>query len=450
MILSRNIFNQTTLGQYDFGLQQIELNNTDNRKTVEDIERIIRTQDLSTLSATEFEIFKTYKHETTHLIDGTSTLWGMEYTSRMYNWFNTPSETYLKVLSLNDAEIQMHSKLLSPRSEPNRFLKLKYSLEHDKHCGVFVHMHYLNEYNVVLQSTPITMLSLLEGHAFSQEQLLACEFYERNDDIVSITLLENSVEREISNLSGSEYSCFLAFINQLFPDLKLSHKLLIMILISRFSLNAPTFFIASFPEYILSHIFPGAPQELVSALKMEMARGMHRSTFCFALLLCLAMHSETTKITNSTSLEQMEEVLLKIYQSENESIEDVKSSLHWHWKMQFEMLVKLLSEKNANLASKLSEQLISKNWYFDELNALKLPDFFLSSDDKVEPLNRLEYDMEVHVEEMLEKVVNLETALKDIGVARQHLYPHIYHDWLTRIKSGETGSVYYPEASNGL
>jgi len=214
-----------------------------------------------------------------------------------------------------------------------------------------------------------------------------------------------------------------------------------MILISRFSLNAPTFFIGSFPEYILSHIFSGAPQELISALKMEMSRGMHRSTLCLALLLCLAMHSETTKtITNSTPLEEMEGVLLKIYQSKNKSIEDVKSSLLLQYKLEFELVSELLNEKGAYLAKKLA----------DQLNTLELPDFFLSDGDKAEPSKRIDYDMEAHMDDKLEKVVNLESALKGLGVARQHLYPNVYHDWLNRIKSGETGTVYYPEASNGL
>lgn len=367
----------------------------------------------------------------------------------MYNWFNDPTEMYLKVISLNDAEIQMHSKLLQNPNIAQNFLKLKYSLEHDEQCGVYVHMHYLNEYDGVIQSTPITMLSLIEGHAYSQEQLISCDLYE--DDLVSSNLLVAQVNNDINSLSGSEYSCFLALINQLFPELKLRQKLLIMILISRFSLNAPTFFICSFPEHILSHIFSCAPQELISTLKMEMSRGMHRSTLCLALLLCLAMHSETTKrITNSTTLEEMEEVLLKIYQSNNQSIEDVKSSLLLQYKLEFELLSKLLDEKGAYLAKKLADQFKDKNWYFDDLNTLELPDFFLSNGDKAEPSKRIDYDMEAHMDDKLEKVVNLESALKGLGVARQHLYPHVYQDWLNRIKSGETGTVYYPEVSNGL
>jgi hypothetical protein len=449
--LSRHIFNDQALGQYDFGFQQIQVNNDNIGKTAVDIEGIIKVVNLATLSNLELEIYKTYKHETTHLLDSTSTLWGMEYTCRMYNWFNEPSEKYLKVISLNDAEIQMHLHLLETPSKLSRFIKLKYSLEHDEHCGVFVHMHYLDEYGDIIQSTPISMLSLLEGHAYAQEQLLSCELYEKEVDIVSAALLASKVNEEISSLKGSEYSCFLTLINQLFPELKLRQQLLIMILISRFSLNAPIFFISAFPESILKHVFHGAPKELVSALKMEMLRGMHRSSLCLILLLCLAMYSETTQeIDDSTSLKEMEDVLLHIYQKQGQLISDVKNSLQVQYNLEFELLLKRLDEKGACLANRIATQFQHENWYFDDLSILELPDFFLSNGDIVKPYNRLDFDSEKHFNDKLDMVVGLEKALKEIGITRQHLYPSVYHDWLNRIKSGGFGTVYYPEASNGL
>ncbi|MCP3129771.1 hypothetical protein [Shewanella sp. KJ2020] len=447
--MSRYIFNDQALGQYDFGFQQIQINNDYTGKTAADIEEIIKVVDLGNLSDAELEIYKTYKHETTHLLDSTSTLWGMEYTCRMYNWFNNQSVEYLKVISLNDAEIQMHSYLLKAPSKLRRFLKLKYSLEYDESCGVFLHMHYLDEYGDIIQSTPITMLSLLEGHAYVQEQLLSCELHDKEADIVSSSLLASKVSKDISSLSGSEYSCFLALINQLFPELKLRQQLLIMVLISRFSLNAPMFFICAFPEYILRHVFHGAKLELVSALKMEMSRGMHRSSLCLVLLLCLAMHSETTrKIDDSTSLREMEDVLLKVYQKQGQSIDDVRAMLRFQYNFDFECLLKLLEEKGAYLANSLAIQFKNKDWYFDDFNALELPDFFLSNGDLVKAYNRLDFDSEQHLDDKLRIVVGLEKALKELGVTRQHLYPSVYHDWLNRIKLGEAGG-YYPYASNG-
>lgn len=76
-------------------------------------------------------------------------------------------------------------------------------------------------------------------------------------------------------------------------------------------------------------------------------------------------------------------------------------------------------------------------------------DFFLSNGDLVTPFTRLDFDSGQHLDDKLNIVVGLETALKGIGVTRQHLYPSVYHDWLNKIKSGEIGTTYYPYASNG-
>ncbi|OXX51133.1 hypothetical protein B9J80_14600 [Vibrio sp. V12_P9A6T4] len=60
--MSRYIFNDQALGQYDFGFQQIQINNDYTGKTAADIEKIIKVVNLVNLSDTELEIYKTYKH----------------------------------------------------------------------------------------------------------------------------------------------------------------------------------------------------------------------------------------------------------------------------------------------------------------------------------------------------------------------------------------------------
>ncbi|WP_411683422.1 hypothetical protein, partial [Aeromonas caviae] len=110
--MSGYIFSKRFLGCYDFGFQTIEINNDDTRRSIRQLEDIISVSSPCELSNSDFEIYKTYRHEVTHLIDSTATLWGMEYTLRMHRWFNEKNENNLSVLSLNDAEIQMHNHLL--------------------------------------------------------------------------------------------------------------------------------------------------------------------------------------------------------------------------------------------------------------------------------------------------------------------------------------------------
>ncbi|HFD6680573.1 TPA: hypothetical protein ACS705_000577 [Providencia alcalifaciens] len=443
--MSRLIFSELEFGRYDFGMQSIEINNDHNKKNVHEIANIINSRSLSSFSKEELEIYKTYKHERTHQLDCTATLWGMEYTCRMYNWYNNPSSKYLEVISLNDAEVQMHTKFVSANSEACIFKEVKFSLEYDDMCGVFIKGYYLNNYDEIVHTIAVTMLSLLEGHAYAQEQLIACELYEERNDLVSIRLLENEVKKIINDFKSTEYSCFLAMINCYFPNLKLIQQLRLMILVCRFSLNAPNMFLSIFPEEYIKICFPSAKDEYISSLSMELKRGMHRGTYALILLICLAKYSsKTQEISNSTSFEDMENTLLKIYLKEGEGLSDVRDVLRMQWSIEFEVLHNALYEKNATLAFMISKQFIDKYWYFDDLDTLFLPDFHTSDGEKVESSNRLDFDMNCHIDSMIQKVVDLEKAIEQYGMTRRHLAPQVYHDWLLRIKSGETGVRFYP------
>ncbi|HFF8521941.1 TPA: hypothetical protein ACGEYH_000636 [Providencia rettgeri] len=443
--MSRLIFNELEFGRYDFGMQTIEINNSHNKKSAHEIASIINSKSLLPLNREELEIYKTYKHERTHQLDCTATLWGMEYTYRMYNWYDKPSDTCLQILSLNDAEIQMHSKFVSGNSESSTFKEVTFSLEYDDMCGVFIKAHYLNSYNKVIHTVAITMLSLLEGHAYAQEQLIACELYEEREDYVSIKLLEREVTKIINNFKSTEYSCFLAMINCYFPNLKLIQQLRLMILVCRFSLNTPIFYLAIFSEKYIKICFPSDKAEYISALSMELKRGMHRGSYALILLIYLAKYSSVTKeISNSTSFEDMENLLLKIYLTKGEKLSDTRDYLRVQWSIEFEVLRDALEKKNATLAFMISNQFIDKYWYFDDLGTLSLPDFHTSDGEIVESSNRLDFDMNNHIDSMIQNAVDLEKAIDNLGLTRMHLEPRRYDEWLVQSTSGEIKVRPYP------
>ncbi|HCE1840172.1 hypothetical protein [Vibrio parahaemolyticus] len=448
--MSRVIFNQVELGSYDFGLQLIEINNEANFKSKDDIIRILNTSDLHSLTDTELEIYKTYKHEVTHQLDSTATLWGMEYTNRLYSWFKNPEDNLLEVLSLNDAEIQMHSKLINVSEKIGYYSKILFSLEYDVDCGVYVRFHYHDEDGNSVHSTSVSMLSLLEGHAYAQEQAVSCRIHEHNNDVVALTLLEKKISEATRNFQLTEYSCFLALINQIFPNLKLSQRLNLMIFSARFSLSVSGFFIAMIPDAVLSHIFAKAQADLVSTLKMEMCRGMHRSSYALIVLVCLAMHNEQTgSIDNGTSYTEMEDIFLGCYLSNFKSLDVVKQMLSDSCEVEYELLSEQLIENGAELAARISAQFVNKSWYDDDITKLSLPDFNLSSCDVVSPPKRLLFDTVRHEDIILKKVIELKKAMKRLGVVRQHLAPHVYHDWLVKIRNGEIGYHFYPHSTNG-
>ncbi|WP_339331910.1 hypothetical protein [Aeromonas caviae] len=441
VVMSGYIFSNRFLGCYDFGFQTIEINNDDTRRSISQLEDIISVSNPCELSNSDFEIYKTYRHEVTHLLDSTATLWGMEYTLRMHRWFNEKNDNNLSVLSLNDAEIQMHNHLLCDLKMNAHHYKINYSLEYNIGCGVFVRFHYLSLKNERIISVPITMLGLLEGHAYAQEQLMAHNVYLKKGDVVSNILLEKQVEMDLKNLSTTEYSCFTALIYQLFPWLSFKKKMELMIFSAKFSLNVPGFMMGAIPLRLLEHIFPSGPADYICSLKMEMSRGMHRSTFCLIVLLYLAMHSETTElITESKGFNDLEKIALDIFPK---SIVDV--GLETIYELEFNPLIDHLKNIGAFLAENISAQLVGKSWYLVEFEKIYLPSITLSSGEIVTPSNSIDFDVDGHINLMLGSVAELNTKIKEYGVVRQHLRPEIYQDMVSKINGGFNGIVFYPD-----
>lgn len=439
--MSGYIFSNKFLGCYDFGFQIIEINNDDTKKSISQLVEIISSSEPCELNNDDLEIYKTYRHEVTHLLDATATLWGMEYTLRMHRWFNEKNDSNLSVLSLNDAEIQMHNHLLFDIKINDNYHKINYSLEYDVGCGVFVRFHYFNLKNESLMSVPITMLCLLEGHAYAQEQLMAYNVFLEKGDVVSNILLERQVEKDLKNLSATEYSCFIALIYQLFPWLSFKKKMELMIFSAKFSLNIPVFMMGAIPFRLLKHIFSLGPNDYISSLKMEMSRGMHRSTFCLITLLYLAMYSEKIEpITECTNFNDLETMVLNIYPTPilNVGLRNV-------YNMEFEPLIQQLKNTGATLAEEISIQFVDKSWYSSDFEKVFLPSVVLSSGEIVTPKKHIIFDVEEHIDLMLSRVTELNSKIKEYGVVRQHLRPEIYQDMVSRTNEGFNGIVFYPD-----
>ncbi|AYM86685.1 hypothetical protein D9T18_08170 [Pseudoalteromonas agarivorans] len=64
--MSRSIFNNHTLGQYDFFTQSIELNNEAFNLDEQDVLRIINIEEPFGLKGKELKFYTTYLHEFIH------------------------------------------------------------------------------------------------------------------------------------------------------------------------------------------------------------------------------------------------------------------------------------------------------------------------------------------------------------------------------------------------
>jgi hypothetical protein len=439
--LSKKLFNLHTHGEYDYASQVIELNNELFNRSKDDISRIINIEDVKELHGRELELYQTYVHEMTHFIDSTTTLWGLEFTCRMYRWFNDKSPQYLEVVALNDAEITMHQNLRKEDLELTlNFKEINFSLEYSDTVGVFVHLHYLSEFGEPLQSIPLSMLSIFEGHAYAQEKLIACKIYEDNEDVISLGILNREINEQISELKSSEYTGLLGLAMQLLPNVKLSRKLELICIISKFCFNTPALFLAMTPEDLLREIFSGAPQDYVSSLKMELSRGANRSSLALVILLSIIMQANNDDgFLNDLTTEQIEILILNIYARGNQSPSNLKAMIKAHWLIEFELLIKICGELGAELPSKMASQAIDLDWYASTINEFSLPQIMLRNGDWVSFKKPLDFNVQKHFDDMLANSIELEAGLVDYGIRREHKAPSFYHGWLQHMKYEGTG-----------
>ncbi len=448
--MSKRFFNLVTHGEYEYAAQVIELNNELFSRTREDISRIINIDNIDQLHGADLELYQTYVHEMTHFLDSTTTLWGLEFTCRMYRWFKYRTEESLKVVALNDSEITMHNHLSENSNQTLNFSQIKFSLEYSDKVGMYVHFHYLNESGNPLQSVPLSMLSLFEGHAYAQEKLIICKRFENNDDLVSLKLLENEINNTIKQLGSSEYTGLLALVMQQLPTVKLSRKLELICIIVNFCLNVPSFYIGMTPEYLLKAVFSGAPDKYISALKMELSRSSNRSILSLVVFfaILIQVESDMSKL-NEFAIENIELFVLKIFANGDEASDELYENMQELWLLEFEMYSKICSEVGANLALLMVEQKTNLGWRWSPIESYHLPSILLPSGEQVSYKKDLGVDMYEHFEKMLDKSMSLETELNNYGIKREHLSPEFHHGWLNHIKTGGS-ALYVHDVGNEL
>ncbi|HBY0280155.1 TPA: hypothetical protein MIO03_28155, partial [Klebsiella pneumoniae subsp. pneumoniae] len=78
--------------------------------------------------------------------------------------------------------------------------------------GVYIRVHffgYVNNYQEIL-NIPLSMLAILEGHAYAQEQLFHWEILEKRNDFFKLKMLENEIKEKLQQTDLVEYTCVLS------------------------------------------------------------------------------------------------------------------------------------------------------------------------------------------------------------------------------------------------
>lgn len=448
--MSKNIFNSKNLGDYYFFLHYIELNDERIGISSERAQEIILKEEEKKLSQQDILFLKTYVHEATHLLDSSASLWGIEYSVRLINCLNNIDENkYVEVFALNHSEIELHKDLLSNRQKLSlEYREMRSILSYDKEHGVHLQFYYYGFSDgsfKVIHKTPVSMLSVLEGHAFVVEQLKEIELYELAKDLVSLKLLEKKCLDVLCVPDITEYTCLLAFTEQLYPNLDFKKKLILIDIVCRFSLNLPSIGF-SFPSVHIDNLFRYSDPELVSSLKMELNRGMNRSSLFCLVLIVIKYNLDAEPIIELTNFESQISVRVRnIFRRENQTDIQLKELFLSGWSQEYDFGCQVLDEKGFKLASKIAKLNKDNCWQILDLKEVFLPAVGMASGLFINARNPIDFNIEEHFYNYSNAATQLNESLKIVSKKKPHLSPKVYHSWLTDITQGNDNFIKFYE-----
>ena len=442
--MSRKIFNTESLGSYDFISQLIEIDTELFRKTTEQVIEIINTKQLERLEGNDLEVYKTYVHEMTHFLDSTTTLWGMQYSIRLNAWFKYQNKQSLEVLALNDSEITLHNFDCSKKGEGIKFSRIKYSLEYNEKFGAFIRVFYLDEFGKILHSNPLSMLALLEGHAYAKELNISIEKCKKENDLVELVILKRDNSEKILKLNSCEYTTYLALAIQMMPEIDVDIQLNLLCNIFEFCLDIPLIYLAQTPSYLFEMAFLNNNESIISQLKMEFSRGHNRHILALLILFDILNKIHNNIITiDCNFIDNIDNFILRIFNYNDESLQRLLESMKVHWQIELEVDIKLLNELDAKFPLLMAQQRINLGWGYHSHIRYRLPDICINGIDKATFKQRLNLDIDNYFDEINEKSKLLRSEISFYGTKRDHPNPNFSHSFLEWIRENPMGGVYH-------
>ena len=313
---------------------------------------------MNELNDKDLELYKTYVHEMTHFLDSTTTIWGVEYSARLNRYYKYQNEQTLGVLAINDAEITSNDNNLILNNSVDKFSKIKYKLEYSRDLGAAVVLYFLDEYENTLHLASLSMLALLEGHAYVKEQLVAIKKHKLENDVVELAYLKNKIKEETLEIKSCEYTVYLALSIQLIPDIDIEIHLNILCKIFEICLDLPSIYLASTPYFLFDMVFVNCcSEEFISQLKLEFARGHNRHILAL-LLLCLVLNKIHNNIIpiDANFVDNLEMYILEDFGSATQSFDELLKLIKGHWQMEMESSISLLKDLDAELPVSMATQ----------------------------------------------------------------------------------------------
>jgi hypothetical protein len=234
-------------------------------------------------------------HEVTHYLDQTTTLWGIEFLFRR----NRAMEKFLseeteprEVFLLNACEILMHKDLVRVhRNIELENVSLSHVIWYSEKYGPLILIEIKKD-GLLIAQTPLSMLSLLEANAISNETLAHIKIA-----ICAMGHLSDFHQNRISSKLDSvlkdpdrlEYNILHILVKVHFKELNISSRLLLISALVDFSLNISSLDLAAlantFSESIVNKKFG-------DALCNDLCRGMSRQVVAFKLILFIYEYTQ--------------------------------------------------------------------------------------------------------------------------------------------------------------
>lgn len=245
-------------------------------------------------------------HEQTHFLDLTSSIWGLEFNIRKNNCIlskknSEEQENALDVFSINYAEIlKMHRSFNENKNslfDYRKVINYKHFYHYDKCVGVSLEIQ-LNYKNSSI-SVPVSMLSVLESHAFSNEYLSkyadASQIENRNIRRKITKQIDENYIEFMNNPIYHEYNILLKLINIHYSKLGLNvvQNLKLCSAIMGLCIDMGGMMMSS----ISNNIYKAIESHYKYSIKADWMRGSSRHILAMKIILLMYDYVKSLKIS---------------------------------------------------------------------------------------------------------------------------------------------------------
>lgn len=368
-------------------------------------------------------------HEATHFNDCLTTAWGMEFTFRKLRLIKHIAEGHdveqpLSVFYLNVSELRSHKELVTVGEYP---LSMATSMTHtvsvDEDFGPVIYINY-NMGDEVIQRTPLSLLSVFEANAVSNEilvKIIAADALsdcpEKKEYIEKINL---DFETVLSDKDRSEYTVLLNLARMHFAELNLKELLVFVATLSRFALDLNDLACAEISYPIQNSINDKYAGEVIC---QDMRRASSRAVIFFKTLMFMhgwikcsnySVRTNVVKILKENPLRAILRFWDSVCNGFSETYNMGESFLFAASLGRVSELADVVDKELLQACSSYNRSILKdRPLALCHLSEVCLPDIFLSDETEINVPNRVEMSISDYLINNMEIINEAEERCKE-------------------------------------